>query len=177
MKMLTENNLKVCSENTLLKTEVVQFRKITEVNGTAEHILCVREYSNSLICITCEVIYNIFQAVSSIDFKLYKLDNGGDISQNCIGKAACEIKNDCMKLCDIGIDTQYQGKGYGSVLMNEVVNYAMKLHIRKIKGEISQYDIDSSDKRKRLYHYYEKNGFFIDEEKKIVYLYIKNTTV
>ena len=112
--------------------------------------------------------YDCFHVVSEMLFKAYLLGQNGDISQACIGKSPCEVKSSYFKIVDIGIDEHYQGHGYGSMLLAEIIKFAKSFSVSKIKGDIYQKDIDSPQKKERLYHFYEKHGFIIDDDKLIL---------
>lgn len=145
-------------------------RKIKELNDTPEQILCVREQNKAQICITVTVNYDCFHSVSEMFFKAYLLEKSGDISQDCIGRSSCEIKDNCFRIIDLGIDGYYQNQGYGSLLLSEILKFAKAFSVGKIRGRIYRGDTDSPRKKERLYHFYEKHGFIIDEDKLILRL-------
>lgn len=151
-----------------MKRELREWRKVKELNDTSEQILCVREHCQSLICVTVTMGYDCFHAVSEMLFKEYLLGQNGDISQTCIGKSPCEVKNGYFKIIDMGIDEHYQNNGYGSLLLSEILKFAKSFSVNKIKGDIYRKDIESTEKRERLYHFYEKHGFFIDFDKLMI---------
>ena len=142
-------------------------KKIKELNDTSEQILCIREHNQNQICVTVTINYDCFHAVSDMLFKVYLLGQNGYISQNCIGKSPCEVHNNYFEIVDIGFDDNFQEQGYGSVLLLEILKFAKSFSVNKIKGNIYQKDIDNPQKKERLYHFYEKHGFIIDEDKLI----------
>lgn len=81
---------------------------------------------------------------------------------------------------DFFVDELYRKKGYGTILLNELIEYAKKLKVDYISGKLSLRDIGTEDNRtpkqaenrKRLYHFYPKHGFIIDENETI-YLQIQ----
>ena len=134
-------------------------KKIKELNDTSEQILCIREHNQNQICVTVTINYDCFHAVSDMLFKVYLLGQNGYISQNCIGKSPCEVHNNYFEIVDIGFDDNFQEQGYGSVLLLEILKFAKSFSVNKIKGIVYQKEL--------LYHFYEKHGFIIDEDKLI----------
>lgn len=49
-------------------------------------------------------------------------------------------------------------KGYGSIMINKLFEYAINNHITTICGNLSTVDLDHKD---RLHHFYKKHGFEI----------------
>lgn len=143
-------------------------KKVKELNDTSEQILCIREHRQNQICVTVTLDYDCFHSVSEMLFKTYLLGQNGDISQSCIGKSPCKVKDSCFKIIDLGIDEYYRNQGYGSLLLLEILKFANSFSVSKAKGIIYQKDIDSPQKKERLYHFYEKRGFIIDEDKLIL---------
>lgn len=143
--------------------ELREFQKVEDLNESSEQILCIRTHCSNHICITAAAEYDYKNAVSAIDFKLYKLDNSGDISQACIGRSFCEINGSVFCIADIGIEEQYRNNGYGSLLLSEIIKYAEQLNVTKIKGRVYCNDIKKKEAKVRLYHFYEEHGFVIDE--------------
>lgn len=65
----------------------------------------------------------------------------------------------------------YINKGFGSLIMNELIRYSKSLDVYYISGELSSVDIGENDNdfskkenRERLYHFYSKFGFEIYDE-------------
>lgn len=166
--MLMESNCKLKSENTKLKRELAAFHKLKDLNDTLEQILCIRDHRQNQICIAVTVHFDNCHFVRLMEFKEYILNKGGHISQTGIGYSACRIINNAFIILDIGIDEYYQSQGYGSLLLTEILKFAKSLSVSKIKGDIYQEDIDCPEKKERLYHFYEKHGFIIDEDKLIL---------
>lgn len=78
---------------------------------------------------------------------------------------SCQIVNGNIHINDIkpyagDKRTKYLNKGYGSKLMNALLEYAEKNNVREIYGELSIVDLDHKD---RLHHFYQKFGFDIIE--------------
>ncbi len=132
--------------------------------------MCVREHKNHMLCVTVSIESDYRNAVSKMDFKLYKLDSSGNISQLCIGKSPCEICENCFIIIDIGIMEDYRDNGFGNVLLSEIIKYADNFKVDRIVGKISYMDIKDEDSRDRLIHFYKSYGFIVDDElMKLVY--------
>lgn len=143
-------------------------RKIKDFNNTSEQILCVREHCQNLICVTVEMGYDCCHTVSELFFKAYILDRSSDISQACIGKSPCCVNGTCFEIVDLGIDECYRDQGYGSLFLTEILKFAKCFSVNKIRGIIYRKDIDSPQKKERLYHFYKKHGFIIDDGRLIL---------
>ena len=64
-------------------------------------------------------------------------------------------------ICDNNRDIN---KGYGSQMMRELVSYAKQNGFKRIWGNLSSVDMDHKE---RLYHFYEKFGFDIEEYEEV----------
>ncbi len=144
------------------------FRKLKDLNDTLEQILSIRDHRQNQVCIAVTVHFDNCNFVRLIEFKEYILNKGGHISQTGIGYSACRIVNNVFIILDIGIDEYYQSQGYGSLLLTEILKFAKSFSVSKIKGDIYQEDIDNPKKKERLYHFYEKQGFIIVDDKLIL---------
>ena len=76
---------------------------------------------------------------------------------------SCEILDDKIHISDIkpydgSKRTKYFNKGYGSKLMNALLDYCKENGVSEIYGELSIVDLDHKD---RLHHFYQKFGFDI----------------
>lgn len=103
-----------------------------------------------------------------MEFNEYIVNKGGHISQTVIGYSACRIVNNAFIILDIGIDEYFQDQGYGSLLLSEILKFSKSFSVSKVKGIIFQEDIDSPQRKEHLYHFYEKHGFIIDDDKLIL---------
>ena len=75
-----------------------------------------------------------------------------------------------MKICDIVMKTNYENKGYGSILMSHYLQYCTKNKVKRIWGIFSKVD-EKGDNEARRNHFYKKHGFEIAgrEIEKILY--------
>ena len=68
----------------------------------------------------------------------------------------------------------WRNRGIGSLLMKELKKFAIQLKISRITGWLSTVDIgtdediDKKECRNRVYHFYEKHGFLITDQKDII---------
>ena len=80
-----------------------------------------------------------------------------------IAKMQCVIQSqDAILIGDIQHDNEKSdyNKGYGSRMMEALLEYAKEHHFRCVHGNLSQWDLDHKD---RLHHFYQKFGFTIIE--------------
>ena len=83
------------------------------------------------------------------------------VGKEPIVEMICERQKDKLLLGDIR-EVFYRdksiNKGYGTILLKELFEYANKKHISNIYGHLSLVDYDHKD---RLIYFYEKHGFEI----------------
>lgn len=72
------------------------------------------------------------------------------------------VNENYLKIGDISefSNSKYINKGIGSMMMEELLNYAVSNKFCEIRGELSLVDNDHKD---RLHHFYRKFGFEIKE--------------
>jgi N-acetylglutamate synthase-like GNAT family acetyltransferase len=75
---------------------------------------------------------------------------------NRIRLSANYISNEMIELGDIEVFGENEGRGYGSVLLQSLTNFAIENSIKTISGWISYADKDHFDK---LDYFYKKHGF------------------
>lgn len=78
---------------------------------------------------------------------------------------------------DFTVNEYRQNQGYGSIVMNQLIEYAKYLKASYVSGRLSFVDIGTSDNdeikrenRERLYHFYSKFGFEIDKKNNTIRL-------
>lgn len=100
-------------------------------------------------------VIKIEQSGSLLMIKLY-MNNSREAWIKCV------IESDSTILIgDIIHDNQKDyNKGYGSAMMQKLIEYAKENGYSRIYGNLSDVDIGHKD---RLYHFYEKFGFEITE--------------
>ena len=79
----------------------------------------------------------------------------------CVGRINCVKENEKITIGDIWC--KKNNKGYGSVMMIALIDYAKQDEIEYIEGWLSDVDKDHIE---RLYHFYQKFGFEITPCKK-----------
>lgn len=73
-----------------------------------------------------------------------------------VGNIKCAKNNKTITICDIWCEKN--NRGYGSLMMEALIDYARQQGITSIEGWLSSVDVDHIE---RLYHYYQKFGFEI----------------
>ena len=102
---------------------------------------------------------NIHLKLDDSDIILYikVIDNDKQISRMDIIKHNDE---NCLYIGDIlrFSKNKYYNKGIGTMMMNELIDYAKMNNYHEIRGELSTVDNEHKD---RLHHFYRKFGFEI----------------
>lgn len=75
---------------------------------------------------------------------------------NRIRLSATYNSEDTIEIGDIEVFGENEGRGYGSILLHSLVNFAIEHYVNTISGWISHADKDHFDK---LDHFYKKHGF------------------
>ena len=75
-----------------------------------------------------------------------------------MGQMTCEIHKESksIKICDIL--SEKENSGYGSLMMQKLIEFANQNDFMYIDGWLSRYDYDHKE---RLLHFYQKFGFNI----------------
>ena len=108
-------------------------------------------------------IKSLFQKYKQPEIILRKTDSLLQIHL-CINdkpeaKIVCVIRSDnSILISDITNERGAYCKGYGSLMMNELLSYAERNGHTYLFGNLSVVDMDHAD---RLHHFYEKFGFLI----------------
>lgn len=154
-----------------------------------ETILKILELSGGIFVVTIKTAYNYCARLTKVEYNGYLLETNTDNIKS-IAVLRCEVNNKTVSdnieyihhiyIQDFIVNQQYRKNGYGTILLKELINYAKKLQVEYISGELSFMDIgteenctlEQKENRERLYHFYPKHGFIIDENKRI-YLRIK----
>lgn len=93
----------------------------------------------------------IYENFPTLQIEAYK-------NKKCMGKIICEINKvlNSIKICDI--HSYKKNRGYGSIMMRNLIEYSKKNDFIYIDGWLSRVDYGH---RKRLLHFYQKFGFII----------------
>lgn len=131
------------------RNEIV--KKLKKRYGTDCQFINRIEYEeNNLIVLICD--YNPL-----IQINIFH------VSSNSVStlKAVYYEEEKKIHICDIICYSN--NKGFGSILMKELINYAVGLKCKLVSGYLAKVDID--DHKDRLFHFYNKFGFKIVEKK------------
>lgn len=173
LKEISDNNSKIsdlCEENERLYS-------LFEFNDSEENILKIISYDSQLFLITYKQKIDYKGVVVEFEYNGYVLKKKQRFSKKSFIMMRCNPHYDkdfnYMKnifIDDFICESAYRDRGYGTLLMNELIQYAKKLKVQYISGELSFVDIGKNDeddsckeKRERLYHFYPKFGFIIEE--------------
>lgn len=106
----------------------------------------------------------LFNKVNETEIEIYKstLKVYAICKDEIYGTIICAInkENKAIKICDI--NCKRNNKGYGSLMMKELIEYAKMNKFIYINGWLSEVDVNHV---KRLYHFYYKFGFEIIPDK------------
>ncbi len=81
-----------------------------------------------------------------------------DRRKGCVSQAKIVHNNAEQTLLIGDIESEIENKGYGSILMNNIINIAVMLEADSITGKLAETDSDHFDKLK---YFYEKYGFIV----------------
>ncbi len=83
-------------------------------------------------------------------------------NKKVLGKICCTV-HEGLRTIEIGdIECQKNNRGYGSIMMEKLIEYARENEFLCIHGWLSEVDYDHKE---RLYHFYQKFGFEIIPDK------------
>lgn len=172
---LLRNNLKIAELNGELK----MFNKLLLFNFTQEQIIYIKPQSSPLFVVTLQQKFRYDGKIDTFDLFGYIFDKRMDsfamknshVKMNCravYNEEPAFLRN--IFIVDFTVNDVWQNKGYGSIVMEELLKYVKCLKASYITGELSPVDIGTSDddetkreNRERLYHFYPKFGFTIDK--------------
>lgn len=113
------------------------------IHKNGEHIIVYRTIFNQA------VKYGVFYIALKVIHKRGIVLNRIRLSANYKNEGTIEI-------CDIEVFGENEGRGYGSILLDSLINFAIENSVNIISGWISQTDKDHFDK---LDYFYKKRGF------------------
>lgn len=146
-------------------------------NSQKESIVRIVKRDSEVFVVTYMQKLDCYGRISEFEYHGYILENKHLLSGSAFITMWCNIVYDKeyqyvknIFINDFICKTEYQNKGYGSIVMEQLIQYAKQLKVEYILGELSFVDIGTSDtekkhikNRKRLYHFYPKFGFNIEE--------------
>ena len=133
----------------MLERELV---KIEEEPGNS--ILNVLQKNGEQIIVYRHVLYP--EDKYGIFYIALKIIHKRGIVLNRIRLSANYINEETMEICDIEVFGENEGRGYGSILLQSLINFSIENSVNTIIGWISQTDKNHFDK---LDYFYKKHGF------------------
>ena len=170
-----------------LSEENAVMKKVEHLNEKDEHIIYVTVHRSKHFVITCKQAINHQGILTNFELRGYLLESQADT--NAFGHhnidLYCEViyASDLHYLKSIHIqeflaDNSIRNMGYGSIMMQQLIQYAARLNAEYICGGLSYVDVgkdlddvENRERRMQLHHFYKKHGFKIDESNRII-LYI-----
>lgn len=168
------------SENLRLKKYDDNFDKLKLFNNKKETIVSILEHSSKIFVITLKTELNYDGRLKEFFLYGYTLDmmKCDIIKSTPIIEMWCEPKYnfdlnylESIFIVDFQAKSSFINKGYGTLIMNELIRYSQILDVYYISGDLSSVDIGENDtdlknkeNRERLYHFYPKFGFIIYDE-------------
>lgn len=153
------------SENTMLKNENEQYKKLLLLNTSKQNILEIRQAQGYLTVMTVEATHYATMEIDSLNYCIYKVfENTLDFNvSNRIATASIfKGKNYSALLDAVAVIENEQGNGYGTCIIERIIADSKSLKLSRLFGHIYQKDIDTPDKLARFTHFYKKLGFQID---------------
>lgn len=163
-----------------LSEENDKFHNLLEFNDSKENILKIVSHDSQLFLITYKQEIDYKGTMSEFEYNGYILKKQKLFSKKPFITMLCSPRYNenpnylkSIFIVDFKSDPIYRDKGFGTIIMNELIQYAKNLNVKYISGELSFVDIGKDDeddsckeKRERLYHFYPKFGFIIEEHKR-----------
>lgn len=151
-------------------------------NTKKEHIIQILEKDFHLFVITLQEEIRYDGKLNVIHFRGYALNVSDSyiINTSPIIEMLCDTVYDeslnylkSIFIVDFKVSSsRYMNKGYGSLIMKELISYSKELKVKHISGQLSFVDIDEEygNRRDMLHHFYKKHGFRIDNNNLILEL-------
>lgn len=153
-------------------------RELKKFNNEKEDVLYIRESDESFFVITREFAISYNGKLISVDLKGYEYfkDGLGYSSDKSFISLHCSSKYhksfDFLSgffIQDFMCDELKQNRGFGSLLLDEFIKYAIQQKVKFIEGKLSWVDIGKDNDRteqeqknlERLTHFYTKHGFTV----------------
>ena len=152
-------------------------------NEKGEAIVSIVPLQSHIIVITKECSFDTYGKIDGFSFFAYAMNQcyensivGMHIAElYCTPFYCSEYQNiNEFRIQDFIVSMSWRNRGIGSLLMKELKKFAIKLKIPRITGWLSTVDIgtdediDKKECRNRVYHFYEKHGFLITDQKDII---------
>lgn len=151
-------------------------------NESAEQIMAFTEHCGMTFAITVQEMptIEIYDTQSKDDFRQEIWFRGYLPEESMINRMPNQISvmrcfihyrydydrliRNYMYIHDFTVSLQKQGKGFGSLIMRNVKQYALNSNLEYISGRLSEVDTSPQmgNRREMLEHFYRKHGFIID---------------
>ncbi len=180
--MLLQLNL----ENKALLNENTKLQKLQVFNNEIENIAYIEHNNNSLYVITQKIGLDYKGNIKEIEFNGYEFDSLSKSKPRSFIHIRSDVQYHIIDkdnkipiglfIYDFISDEWKRDNGYGSIIMQKFISYAKSIEsLKYISGKLSFVDIGSEGNRtvtqqrnrERLYHFYHKFGFVIDEKENI----------
>lgn len=143
------------SETKIIDLDAELKMEIKKINEDSNKSIMDVLYKNGEQIIVYRTMFDQ-DANSDFFFIELRVINKKGIVLNRIRLSAIYSCEDTIELCDIEVFGENEGRGYGSILLNSLINFALDNSVKKIIGWISSSDKDHFDK---LDYFYKKHGF------------------
>ncbi len=172
----------ISRDNQRIHNEIDTLQGICKWNQSTEQIMTFLKHDFLTFAITVQEmpIIKIYDTQNTDDFRQEIVFRGYILEQSIhekvpvsIGSMRCFVHyrfdydnliRDYLFMQDFSLTAAYRNKGYGSLMIQYVQNYARENRLYYIKGWLS--DTDTSphmgNQREILHHFYKKHGFIID---------------
>ena len=175
MEKLSEKDLKIKE----LENKSIILSNVERFNEKPKSLI----YVKNGFAITYSQEISHLGILKKFTYEGYLIDDNS--RSNCADKYIinmdCDLQYDekhkCIKsiyISDFIADELKRDQGYGGIIMNCLIEYAQKLKVEYIYGELSfvdigkdegETDIEKIKNRERLYHFYPKYGFVITDNR------------
>lgn len=163
---------------TQLKNENDRMKTLLRFNNKKESIINIVNFKSELFIITYNQTIDFRGRIKEFEYNGYSIHSKNDFRERPTIKMYCSTRYnreldylDGIFIDDFICDKDNQNRGYGSIIMKTLIKYAKELNVNYISGELSFVDIGTSENdtkhrnnRERLYHFYPKFGFVIQEK-------------
>lgn len=163
------NYKRIVDENKELTTKTEFLSCIKQINKGYESIVFIDKHKGINIYITQSIEFDYKGRISAVCFYCYRASLV-EKAQKIVSLYSAVIYNEELNHIDhiyiqdfIGSETN---EGYGSIVMKQFLKFVKTLHIETVTGFLSFVDLGRSPEHKQLlYHFYQKFGFEIKDNK------------
>lgn len=153
--------------------------RLEQFNDTSETIICISNLQTHTVVITAHEEFDGNGKLECFTLFGYVLNvcDTQITSGFSIARLDCEMEYydrfNNIHIIDFTVAEKWQNNGIGSLMLKRLIYEAEQMKIMQITGWLSPEDIgrdgntEKKKNRERLYHFYSKHGFFIDENKNI----------